>query len=71
MPTERAKNRPDPAICSWVPTKPTITEEDMQAFHEAGERMKASWREQGLDPDQVVDEYFEELRKKKRDKKIA
>jgi antitoxin (DNA-binding transcriptional repressor) of toxin-antitoxin stability system len=55
----------------YVPTKPKVTEEDRRAFHEAGERLRASWREQGLDPDQVVDEYFEELRKKKRGKKIA
>ncbi len=55
----------------YVPTKLNVTEEDRRAFREAGERLRASWREQGLDPEQVADEFFEDLHKKKRGKKIA
>jgi hypothetical protein len=55
----------------YVPTKLNVTEADRQALREAGERMRALLREDGLDGDQMVDEYFEELRKKKRSRKIA
>jgi hypothetical protein len=69
--TPVAITRHGQTIGVYVPTKPKVTEEDRRAFHEAGERMKALWREEGLDPDQIVDEYFEELRRKKRGRKIA
>ena len=54
----------------YVPTKPKVTEEDTRAFHEAGERMRAILREDGIDPEDLIRE-FDELRKPKRSRKIA
>jgi antitoxin (DNA-binding transcriptional repressor) of toxin-antitoxin stability system len=54
----------------YVPTKPKVTEEDRRAFREAGERMRAVLREDGIDPEDLIRE-FDELRKPKRGRKIA
>jgi hypothetical protein len=71
LPTKRTEIRDDEGIVSSVPPKHAITEADIQAFHEAHEKLQVELHALGLDGDQLVDEYFEELRKKKQSRKIA
>jgi hypothetical protein len=71
MPAKRTEIRPDPPVGSYVPPKHVISEEAFQAFREAHEQLQAELRAAGIDGDQLVDEYFEELRKKKQGRKIA
>ena len=70
MPTKRTEIPGEQAAGVFVPAKPAITEEDIQALHEAGERMRTILREDGIDPEDVIRE-FDELRKKDRSRKIA